>query len=1083
MKNIGSNRCIDNNSEIIGDILRENIEKGARISILTAYFTIYAFDKLRKELEGVEKVKFLLTNPLVIGDAPRNFKREYEVKQKESIEDISGSEWEIQLRNKLNQTAIARECAKWIERKADIKCLKEETGRVDSRFICIENKDQSTLSLQGVPDFTAQSLGYVKSGRIQMAIATDNYVHTKAMLKQFDEIWANQNLVGDIKPKVIALLEAIYQENSPEFLYFLTLFNIFKEYLGEIADEELIKSKTGFQKTQVWDKLYKYQKDGVLGAIEKIERYNGCILADSVGLGKTFEALAVIKYYELRNFRVLVLCPKRLRENWTIWTRNDIRNPLLNDRFRYDTLNHTDLSRTKGRSGDIDLTTINWGNYDLVVIDESHNFRNDNRTEGKITRYQHLMEKIIKEGVPTRVLLLSATPLNTRMKDLENQIAFMTKGTDDALNEDGIPSISQTLRRAQATFNIWMKLPEKERNVEWLLDGLDVDYFHLLDKITIARSRKHIQKYYKTADFGTFPKRLAPKNEYAQIDIKNQMTPLSSLVDELNSLQLAAYSPLQFVHPVAREKYSEKYDYQGKGGSALKQQNRERGLINLMRSILLKRLESSVYSFRITLERTINRYEKLIDTLDEYEKKEKPETEYSTPNELISEFEEDEDAIGEKVKVRLSDIDLLKWRGALEFDLEVLHRLHQEVKEIDLKRDAKLARLKEVIREKVKKHINPGVKKILIFSAYADTAEYLYVNLADWLKNELDIYTGLVSGGGKENQTNLPNCTKDYAAILVNFSPQSKERARIAPSMKDEIDVLIGTDCISEGQNLQDCDTVINYDIHWNPVRIIQRFGRIDRLGSKNDKIQLINFWPSKSLDEYIKLIARVEARMLMGDTAATGSEVIEQEKGQELAFRKKQLEQLREKVLDLEDMSGSLSITDLTFNDFKMDLAAHIQDNENLKRLQTAPLGMYAIANRSSLESELNPGVIFVLKHRANRHRVKEQNSLHPYYLVYINEDGQIKHGHTQAKHVLDIFKLLAEQKDVQKDLVKIFDKETKNGSDMNGYSELLSKTVENILDKKQEEGAASLFGLGESNIVGDSNDDFELVSFLIVK
>ncbi len=1070
------NKCIDNRTELAGDVLRENLGKDSKLSVLTAYFTIFAFSKLKKELGNVDSARFILTDPTFFGDAPKETWREYFIRRGMSENRISGTEWEIKLRNELTQSAIAKECAKWIKNKAEFRAV-TDFGQVDSRFICIENRSKKTYALQGLTDFTAQSLGYAASKKIQMVVSVDEPEQTKAMLKQFDEVWKDMELVKDVESNVLSMLECMYKENPPDFIYFVTLFNVFHEYMSEISGDEVIKTKTGFKETKIWKKLYKYQQDGVVGAIEKIEKYNGCILADSVGLGKTFEGLAVIKYYELRNNRVLVLCPKRLRENWTIWTLNDLRNPLGDDRFRFDVLNHTDLSRTRGKSGDIDLATINWGNYDLVVIDESHNFRNDNRDADHLTRYRRLMENIIKDGVKTKVLMLSATPLNTKMNDLKNQISLMACENDNALEEAGITSIKRTLLNAQKIFNDWMD--GDVRNVEDLLDSLHMDYFKLLDTVTIARSRRHILKYYDTSDLGKFPKRLPPQNEAKGIDLEMKMRPLSDLVEVINSLRLSAYNPIEYILPEKKQEYEHKHDYSGKGGQKLTQSNREKNLIHLMRVIMLKRLESSVYSFTKTIGRMIEKYEHIL-TLLEKNAKEK-EFIQDLEGEGLFDEEDDDSLFSGSMTIHLKDIDKLKWRGDLEFDLNRLRNLHKEAIQIGPSRDAKLKRLKEVLKEKISNPINPGVKKVLLFTTFADTAEYLYSNISQWLYDELEVYSGMVSGGGKQNQTNMPKCTKDYPTILMNFSPRSKERNRVMPEASTEIDMLIGTDCISEGQNLQDCDFVINYDIHWNPVRIVQRFGRIDRLGSTNDKIQLVNFWPCEDLDEYINLIRRVKGRGIIGDIAAAGEE-------RELAYRKKQLEQLQKQVVDLEEMNGSLAITDLTFNDFKMDLAEYISKKDNLDRIKKAPFGLYSIAKLkgSGLENELNPGVIYVLRQCFDNVKTKEQNALHPYYLVHIQNDGKVRHGHAQAKHVLDIFKKLASrQNSVHNDLIKIFDSETKDGKDMTQYSGLLNQAVEDIIDRKKLEGVASIFGLGESSLEKGvtSSDDFELVTFLIIR
>ena len=738
--------------------------------------------------------------------------------------------------------------------------------------------------------------------------------NTDQLLGWFNSLWNHDAITHKVKTKLLQELEKLYQDNAPEFLYFVTLYHLFKDLLHDMDEEKIIKTKTGFKDTIVWNKLYNFQRDGVLGAIDKLEKYNGCIIADSVGLGKTFEALAVIKYYELRNDRVLVLAPKKLRENWTVYTVNDRRNILAEDRFNYDVLNHTDLTRERGRSGEINLETINWGNYDLVVIDESHNFRN-NPGKNKKTRYAKLMDEILASGVKTKVLMLSATPVNNRMTDLKNQVAFITEGDDNAFEEAGIKSIELTLKKAQQKFNAWLNLSDEQKSVDKLLDMMNMDYFKLLDIVTIARSRQHIEKYYNIEEIGKFPKRKTPLNIKADIDLQEQFPPLLEINRSIRKLNLSAYSPLKYVKADRREEYNKKYDISLKGGSTFRQTDREQSLIHLMRVNLLKRMESSINSFSLTLEKLLAKIESILELIASQN------SEYESDLTILD-VDIDSDAfsaslVGGKVKVLLQDVDVIRWQQDLEEDKERLEALLAISKTVDSQRDAKLKRLKSEVAHKIENPVNGVNKKLIIFTAFADTAEYLYNNIAQWARERYGIHSALVRGAG-QNATTMPGVrVGDMNNILINFSPVSKERNKIDPHAKEEIDILIATDCISEGQNLQDCDYLINYDIHWNPVRIIQRFGRIDRLGSTNESVQLVNFWPNMELDEYINLEARVSGRMVLLDVSATGEENIidydEKKKMNDLEYRRKQLKQLQDAVVDVEELSGGISITDLT--------------------------------------------------------------------------------------------------------------------------------------------------------------------------
>lgn len=1001
---------------------------------------------------------------------------------------ILGNEFEIKLRNEMNQAIIAKECAAWISEKVEIKSLKQYNP-AQLRLIYIESNDNS-LSINGTVDFTSDGLGITPSNRLDSNMCMYGKEYNIGFLQAFNELWTDESAVEDVKEKVLHQMQIIYKENTPEFIYFVTLYNIFKNYLEELTEDNILKTKTGFKDTEIWDKLYKFQKDGVMGAIDKLEKYNGCIIADSVGLGKTFSALAIIKYYELRNDRVLVLTPKKLRENWTIYTQNDKRNILINDRFNYDVLNHTDLSRYSGYSGEINLETVNWSNYDLIVIDESHNFRNNNPRKDKLTRYCRLLNEVIKTGIKTKILMLSATPVNNKMNDLKNQVAFITEGNDSAFETEGIVSIEQTLRKAQLVFNKWQGLPDKQRTVDTFVEMMNMDYFKLLDTVTIARSRKHIEKYYNIQEIGKFPKREKPKNIYSDIDLKNEFPPLEKVNKDIKNLNMSVYSPLKYVLPEKREEYSKKYDIEVKGGkSVFRQSDREESLINLMRVNILKRMESSIYSFGMTIAKLLKEIDHLLHKI---------EKEYFgyNPNLNIMHIDFEDDSIedlliGNKVKVLLQDCDLIKWKQDLEDDKEKLEKLLIESAKVTNNRDAKLEHLKKLITEKIQNPINTNNKKVIVFTAFADTGNYLYENIAQWAKNKFQIYTALVTGSGS-NKTNFKNIKKkDLNAILTNFSPKSKERDKIYPSIKEDIDILIATDCISEGQNLQDCDYLINYDIHWNPVRIIQRFGRIDRLGSTNDKIQLVNFWPNMELDEYINLEARVTGRMVLLDVSATGEENIiefdEKKKMNDLEYRKKQLEQLQEEVVDLEEISGGISITDMTMNDFKMDLMEYMKHKRD--KLEKAPMGMYAISkiNDNSLKDTIKPGVIFTLKQVNEFAKTDDNNSLYPYYMVYVYEDGSVKFSYLHIKKILDFYKKLCLGKnEVIYDLVEAFNKETKDGKDMSKYSNMLDHAIRNIIGKKEQKGVASLFTKGGTTLqksLFNGIEDFELISFLIIK
>ena len=1069
---------LDNNKlGAVGEYIKENTQEGAIITISSPIFTIYAFEELRKVLEKSNKFRFLFNEPTFIKNIISNSKevKEFELQMHQREKNISEFNLEIGLKNNLDQNQIASKCYSFIEEKGEIKSV-VKSGSVSLSNILVENKNNSYLIQGNNIAFSKDGLGYTKEIRFDFNTVNDDSEMIKQYLSFINQIFDNEKLVVDVKEELLKHLSNLYQENSPELIYYLTLYNIFGEKLLNIEDKAKVKESTGIDKTKIWNSLYNFQHDAVVGAIKKLELYNGCIIADSVGLGKTFEALAIIKYYELRNDRILVLCPKKLRSNWTSFKENSVTNFLAEDRFNYDVLNHTDLSRDKGKSGDINLETINWGNYDLVVIDESHNFRNNNAFKGKETRYQKLMNRIIKSGVKTKVLMLSATPVNNRLADLKNQIMFITENEDDAFKDSvGINSVEATLRVAQTKFKEWSNLPEDKRTTANLLPMLDYNFFNLLNTVTIARSRRQIQTYYDTKDIGEFPTRLKPISIKSDIDIYKNFPSLMKVNSMIAGLHLAIYSPMLYVLPSKLQYYEDIYDQEVKGGTGkFKQVDREKNIVNLMRVNIFKRLESSVNSFTLTLERILKQIEVMISILDKGQ-------EFDLDNHSFNvEDDEIEDEIGGKIRIKVKDLDILKLKEDLSEDRKILEALLYQSIDITPDKDAKLIDLKKHITEKINHPINKDNKKMIIFTSFSDTAEYLYENISEWLLQEHGLYSGIVTGSSG-TKTNLKTVSNQFEAILAHFSPKSNHLR----TDTEQIDILIATDCISEGQNLQDCDYLINYDIHWNPVRIVQRFGRIDRIGSKNKVIQLVNFWPNIELDEYINLEDRVKNRMVMLDLSATGDDDLLSSESKNLEYRKKQLKQLQNEVLDVEDLQGGISITDLTLDDFIMSLDRYMKEHPNV--LEKYPTGVYAVTNIPDKNKDECPnGVIYCLKQKKYADNQEAATSLYPYYLVYVASNGTVHVKNTNPKKILDLYKVLCQGKDKPIDkLVKLFNKETKNGSDMSLYTDLLEKAVYDIKGVVEQKGIQSLFQIGQATVLDNAVsglNDFELVSFLVV-
>lgn len=1082
---------IDNINKLLGDDLKSTITSDSKLKIAASCFSIYAYEALKKELSKIDSLEFIFTSPsFVPTDALDNIKkqqREFHIHKTEREKSFYGSEFEIQLKNKLTQKAIAKECAEWIKKKAKFKS--NTTDAPMQQFVCVKepNKNYIYNPIQG---FTAVDLGYQKSNAISNFITKFDEANMAQMYIQlFNQIWNDKEKLKDVTDVLINHISTVYKENSPEIVYFLILYNIFNEFLEDINEDVLPNDMTGFKDTLIWGKLYNFQKDAAIGIINKLETFNGCILADSVGLGKTFTALAVMKYYELRNKSILVLCPKKLAENWLNYNTNLKTNIFAKDRFNYDVLNHTDLQRKSGYSHGIALDRVNWGNYDLVVIDESHNFRNNNAYKDKETRYQRLMNEVVKSGVKTKVLMLSATPVNNRFNDLKNQLALAYEGNADEINEKLRVSrtVEEIFRKAQEAFNIWSKLPPERRTAEAILSRLDFDFFELLDSVTIARSRKHIQTFYDTADIGQFPLRNKPISFHPRLTDKPNTSDFNDIYRELSLIKLAIYAPIGYILPSRIAEYEAMYDTEVKDGkSKFRQADREKSLQALMTTNLLKRLESSVHSFRLTLEKLKRNNLITIEKINEYQSGKK-NISIGEQNPIDDEGLDDEDIenvsdvfIGNKVQINLKDMDIHSWKHDLEVDLAIIDNLLKNMRKISPEHDYKLQHLKSLVGTKIENPLNDGNKKVLIFTAFADTAKYLYDEIAQEFFDKYKIHTGLITG------SDTPKATigkgYDLQSLLTLFSPISKEKSVVMPNESREIDIIIATDCISEGQNLQDCDYMINYDIHWNPVRIIQRFGRIDRIGSKNSVIQMVNYWPDISLDEYINLKERVENRMMIADITATGDENVLSSKANDISYRKEQLRKLQEEVIELEDLKTGVNITDLGLNDFRMDLLNYVKSHKELNKL---PNGLHTVV-LSDNNRGLVPGVIFVLFNRNQSININQQNRLHPYYLVYISNNGEIIANHTESKRLLDLARSACKgfSEAIEKAYMP-FNEFTKDGKEMSLYSELLEMAISSIIDVKEDKDIDSLFSGGSTTALTNTIEglgDFELINFIVV-
>ena len=1082
-------KVFDNIVNIARDDMRETICKGSKVSIAAAYFSIYAFSELKEQLMDVDEFRFLFTSPTFIKERTEKQKREFYIPRLNREQGVYGTEFEIKLRNEMTQKAIAKECAQWVREKARFKS--NITGENMGGFMTVQSSEEQIV-YSPLNGFTTVDIGCERGNNCYNMINRMEAPYAEQYIELFETVWNDRDKLQDVTDEVIEHISAAYNENAPEWIYFIALYHIFNEFLEDISEDVLPNEATGFKESKIWNKLFNFQKDAALAIINKLEKYNGCILADSVGLGKTFTALAVIKYYENRNKSVLVLCPKKLADNWNTYKDNYANNPVAVDRLRYDVLYHTDLSRTSGKSNGLDLSRLVWGNYDLVVIDESHNFRNGGKISGedneKENRYLRLLNKVVRAGVRTKVLMLSATPVNNRFMDLKNQLALAYEGNAELIDSklNTTRSIDDIFKNAQRAFTVWSKRRLEDRTTDSLLKSLDYDFFEVLDSVTIARSRKHVQKYYDISSIGAFPERRKP------LSIQPPLTDLKSAINYneifglLMSLNLKIYTPTLFIQPSKAAKYAKLYG-DNKINIGFTQASREEGIRRLMAINLLKRLESSVYSFSLTLTRIQELIRKTINRIDEFDASASVKLELTDLNVDPDEFDtEDQDndelfSIGRKVQIDLADMDYQSWRDNLSQDSETLELLIMMMSDITPEHDSKLQKLYELLRKKVEHPINPGNKKVIIFTAFADTANYLYTNVSEFMKRNYGLETAMISGASN-GKTTAKFKKVDINTLLTCFSPISKEKNLLMPDNPTEIDLLIATDCISEGQNLQDCDYLINYDIHWNPVRIIQRFGRIDRIGSRNRQIQLVNFWPDVTLDEYIDLRSKVETRMKIVDMTATGDDnILSEDEKTDLEYRKAQLQRLKNEVVDIEDMSTGISIMDLGLNEFRLDLMEYIKHHPDL---ETTPLGLHAV---TSVAGDAQKGVIFVLKNRSNQVNIDKQNLLHPFYMVYVSENGEIVCNHLLPKQLLDTMRFLCKGKtEPIPELYRPFNRDTKDGLDMKKYSALLGDAISSIIHVKEEADIDSLFKPGGTtvgkNVIKGLND-FELVCFLVVK
>jgi ERCC4-related helicase len=1073
----------------VHEFLEDKIKTGSDVALVTAYFTVFAYVHMQPVLARAKRVRLLFGDPAFIGG--------FEAQTGKAIFSIQDEA--VTLAGKLKQKSNIAACRDWFAQSVEVRSV-IEPGFLHGKMAHIDTGNDAAHAIVGSSNFTVRGLGLAKdSNNVELNLIAGHNIDVDELLNWYNDLWNDVSKVKDVKAEILAHLDRFYEDQTPEFIYQKTLFHVFGSQLQtpEIDDSKLHRG--GLKNSAIWEAMYDFQRSAAKSAIDKLKTYGGCILADSVGLGKTFTALAVMKYFS--NKDVLVLCPKKLEQNWQTYRDNSQDNPFASDRIHFDLYFHSDMGRP-----DAKLDIWHWANYDLVVIDESHNFRNNAvRSDGdlddgaRMTRYQFLMEKIIKgSGGRTKVLLLSATPVNNTLVDLRNQISFMA-GADVAKDKEadqsyaaalGLESVDKTIRRAQQRFLDWSKKPADKRHKADLIATLGGDFSKLLDSLTIARSREHISRFFGhgMARLGGFPARAPVHSEFiAHIDSHRLFPDFESVWTQLDKLKLPMFTPSTFLREDLPEDI--KTHYAALRNQHLTQETREKTLVAIMKVLFLKRLESSVYSFTATLARTIANIDVLISRIDRHAKLAAEEPDFDL-NGYVPKQEDDEDLgdileVGKKLKYKLAHLDLAKWQAALRADKSALLQLYESAKPVNAARDLKLTKLKELIAQKLQNQnldkAGNANRKVIVFTAFADTAQYLYDSLRQGLLSQHSAHSGLVMGSVSK-QTANPARTK-FNDVLTDFSPTSKRRNE---KISGDIDILFATDCISEGQNLQDCDTVINYDIHWNPVRIIQRFGRIDRIGSAAHFVRMVNFWPTEDLDQYITLKNRVEARMALVDIAATQTDNPLAPDTTNGDLRNKQLERLATDIPDLDEDDSQITLADLTLDEFRQDLHQFLDAQR--QALETAPLGLFAVVPPDSQIPQALAGTLFCLREKPDA-KAMQAVFASTYYLLYVRDNGEVALTHLQAKATLNLWRALSIGKTTAySDLCRMFDRSTNNGTNMTRTTELLQAAIANVRHASERSAVQKITSQREFILqprmdrLGDETT-FELVTWLVIQ
>jgi len=1055
---------LDNENENlkVHEWISKYTEEG-KFDIVTGYFTIGALSFLSKTVnEKIDQFR------LVLGDIVS-----LDIEENRPLDLLNEN---ISIEASLKLSRISQECVKFLRQENVIaKTLEPNFCHAKSfLFNPMEDDDRNKYFISGSSNLTEAGIGLKQTNNIELNIAeTGNNNQYKELVEWFETLWnkpqahLKKTIINkdgsikkvDFKEYLISEIEKIFIKYTPREIYYKILFELFgSQLLEDESDPDFNRQVGRLENSVIYNALYGFQKKGVLSLIRMLQKYNGAILADAVGLGKTWSALAVMKFFQQQGREILLLCPKKLEINWKRYRKHQ------DSKFEKDQLDffvrfHTDLNEARVEKYD-DRADKYFTNDKpkLIVIDESHNLRNN-----KSNRYKFLMESILQPNEDIKVLMLSATPINNSLNDIRNQFNLMVQGNVYGYEESlGVKNIDYSFRRAQKAFNEWRSSPAPI--ISDFIKELPANFFTITDNLTVARTRKMIEGQEASL---VFPKKEKPINLFVTPHELGNFETFEELFNQFPPM-LSGYQPSFYLDESAETQ-----------NVLQDEKQRDRFLVKMLYILMVKRLESSWFSFYSTVGKIKDHHQNALDKIKAFQENKKNE---SISEEDFSLFEDDdleadyeEFTLGKKRKISIEDIDaagnLDNYKFDLKKDIDALDNLYSNLIKFEKKIeketiqpnnlksvDNKLEVLIQQINKKRASGKNDGNQKMVIFTVYRDTANYLFKELKARGFDKLAMVSGsgsLVSDTDEES--------KLFEPILERFAPFTKlyrekewdfesftsstldyknwiewvaeNHPKTYNKLQNPIDIIIATDALSEGQNLQDADMVVNYDIHWNPVRIIQRMGRIDRLGSPNKTISGINFWPSKNINIYLNLQGRIEQRMAAMKLAGAEVDINFSDSFREMAHDENLDQQmtnrmLRQMEVTFDDLDGeeSFGFDDLSLENYRQDLWDEF--NKDKEKYQRMPKGVY-----SGYKGDKNicsqDGIIALMgyPHRPTKAKSHEYKV---FELIYINQKGE--QVLLNQKEVLDA---ITYHKDKDRFVPEAIDR---------GYEEAIEKLVNSL-------------------------------------